>query len=118
MDNSIKKLPVDVVNKIAAGEVIQRPSSILKELVENSIDSFAKKIDVFITDYGKTEIQVSDDGYGMNLNSSGSESSTLNVARYNDSKFDLTDTTNNNNNFGDFFELLSMKIISQFFTIR
>ena len=67
MDNSIKKLPVDVVNKIAAGEVIQRPSSILKELVENSIDSGAKKIDVFITDYGKTEIQVSDDGYGMNL---------------------------------------------------
>tara|TARA_Y100000991_G_scaffold9315_1_gene6755 strand:+ start:3129 stop:4880 length:1752 start_codon:yes stop_codon:yes gene_type:complete len=67
MDSSIKKLPVDVVNKIAAGEVIQRPSSILKELVENSIDSGAKKIDVFITDYGKTEIQVSDDGYGMNL---------------------------------------------------
>ena len=67
MDNSIKKLPVDVVNKIAAGEVIQRPSSILKELVENSIDSCAKKIDVFITDCGKTEIQVSDDGYGMNL---------------------------------------------------
>lgn len=67
MVNSIKKLPVDVVNKIAAGEVIQRPSSILKELVENSIDSGAKKIDVFITDYGKTEIQVSDDGYGMNL---------------------------------------------------
>ena len=67
MDSSIKKLPVDVVNKIAAGEVIQRPSSILKELVENSIDSGAKKIDVFITDYGKTEIQVSDDGHGMNL---------------------------------------------------
>ena len=44
-------------------------------------------------------------GYGMNLNTSGSESSTLNVARYNDSKFDLTDTTNNNNNLGDFFEI-------------
>ncbi len=67
MGNSIKKLPVDVVNKIAAGEVIQRPSSILKELIENSIDSHAKKIDVFITDYGKTEIQVSDNGSGMNL---------------------------------------------------
>ena len=68
MGKSIKTLPVDVVNKIAAGEVIQRPSSILKELVENSIDSNAKKIDVFITDYGKTELQVSDDGDGMNLN--------------------------------------------------
>ena len=68
MGNQIKKLPVDLVNKIAAGEVIQRPSSILKELIENSIDSNAKKIDIFITDFGKTQIQVSDDGLGMDLN--------------------------------------------------
>ena len=67
MGNQIKKLPVDLVNKIAAGEVIQRPSSILKELIENSIDSNAK-IDIFITDFGKTQIQVSDDGLGMDLN--------------------------------------------------
>jgi len=44
-------------------------------------------------------------GQGVNLDSSGSESHTLNVTRFNDSKFDLTDTTNNNNNFGDFFEI-------------
>ena len=68
MGNKIKQLPVDLVNKIAAGEVIQRPSSILKELIENSIDSNAKKIDIFITDFGKTQIQVSDDGLGMDLN--------------------------------------------------
>ena len=68
MGNIIKKLSFDVINKIAAGEVIQRPSSILKELIENSIDSNAKKIDVLITDFGKTEIQVSDDGIGMDLN--------------------------------------------------
>ena len=52
MGNLIKKLPVDLVNKIAAGEVIQRPSSILKELIENSIDSNAKKIDIFIHQEG------------------------------------------------------------------
>ena len=68
MGNVIKKLPFDVINKIAAGEVIQRPSSILKELIENSIDSNAKQIDVFITDFGKTEIKVSDDGFGMDIN--------------------------------------------------
>lgn len=93
MGNFIKKLPVDVINKIAAGEVIQRPSSILKELIENSIDSSAKKIDVFITDFGKTEIQVSDDGIGMDLNN-------LKVCFLNHSTSKL-------NSFDDLFKLRS-----------
>lgn len=93
MGNVIKKLPVDVINKIAAGEVIQRPSSILKELIENSIDSSAKKIDVFITDFGKTEIQVSDDGIGMDLNN-------LKVCFLNHSTSKL-------NSFDDLFKLRS-----------
>jgi len=61
----IKILPENIVNKIAAGEVVQRPESVVKELMENAIDSGAKNIDVFIKNAGKTLIQVCDDGTGM-----------------------------------------------------
>ncbi len=61
----IKILPDSVANQIAAGEVVQRPSSVVKELIENSIDAFAKHIKVRIIDAGKTSIQVIDDGCGM-----------------------------------------------------
>lgn len=61
----IKILPDSVANQIAAGEVVQRPSSVVKELIENSIDAFAKHIQVHIIDAGKTSIQVIDDGCGM-----------------------------------------------------
>lgn len=65
MTDIIKLLPDSVANQIAAGEVIQRPASVVKELMENSVDSGAKNISVIIKDSGKTLIQVIDDGCGM-----------------------------------------------------
>ncbi len=65
MSDIIKLLPDSVANKIAAGEVIQRPASAAKELLENSIDSGASEIKLIIKDAGKTLIQVVDNGSGM-----------------------------------------------------
>lgn len=65
MSDLIHLLPDSVANQIAAGEVIQRPASVIKELIENSIDAGAKNIQVIINDAGKTCMQVIDDGIGM-----------------------------------------------------
>lgn len=65
MGNVINLLPDSVANQIAAGEVIQRPASIVKELMENSIDSGATKIQLIIKDSGRTLVQVIDNGCGM-----------------------------------------------------
>ncbi|MCM8568360.1 DNA mismatch repair endonuclease MutL [Gramella jeungdoensis] len=67
MSNVIQLLPDHVANQIAAGEVVQRPASVIKELLENSIDAKASRIQVVIKDAGKTLIQVVDDGVGMGL---------------------------------------------------
>jgi len=63
--NNIQILPDFIANQIAAGEVVQRPESVVKELVENSIDANATSIAIFINDAGKSSIHIVDNGFGM-----------------------------------------------------
>ena len=86
MSDIIHLLPEHIANQIAAGEVIQRPASVVKELLENSIDAGGKNIEVHIKDAGKTLIQVLDDGTGMSP-----KDSMLSIKRHATSKIKSVD---------------------------
>lgn len=62
---SIRRLPSETVNRIAAGEVVERPASVIKELVENAIDAGASQVDIRYEDGGRALISITDDGKGM-----------------------------------------------------
>lgn len=102
MPDIIKILPENVANKIAAGEVVQRPESVVKELMENALDSGADSIEVYIKNAGKSLIQINDNGCGMS-----SHDAELSVQRHATSKIKDFNDLEKLNTFGFRGEALS-----------
>jgi DNA mismatch repair protein MutL len=90
MSSTIHILIAEVANKIAAGEVVQRPASAVKELIENSLDAHAKKVSIIVKDAGRTLLQVLDDGVGMN-----EEDAHLSLLRHATSKISSSEDLEN-----------------------
>jgi DNA mismatch repair protein MutL len=106
----IQKLPEDLIRLIAAGEVIERPASVLKEVVENSLDAGARRISIDIWGAGRTRIRVSDDGCGM-----APEDAELAMDRHATSKLRSFDDLQALHSFGFRGEALpSIAAVSQF----
>ncbi|MDR2779359.1 MAG: DNA mismatch repair endonuclease MutL [Puniceicoccales bacterium] len=95
LNSAIEILPEDVVNKIAAGEIVERPAAIVKELVENSLDAKAKSISIRFSRGGKFSIVVEDDGFGMHR-----EEALLSIERHATSKLRNIQDLNSLTTFG------------------
>jgi len=110
MSSTIKILPDNLIDMIAAGEVVERPASIVKELVENSIDANSTKIDISIEGSGKKLIKVVDNGYGMDNNDA-----QLALKRHATSKIESSDDLLSIHSFGFRGEALpSIAAVSHF----
>ena len=95
MARTIEILPDGVANQIAAGEVVERPASLVKELVENALDARARRIEIQIEGGGKRLVRVSDDGIGM-----GREDAVLCIDRHATSKIRSADDLRRIGSFG------------------
>ena len=107
---SVRVLPEDVANKIAAGEVVERPASVVKELVENALDARATRITVRVVGAGRRQIEVTDDGHGMS-----EQDALLSIERHATSKIRKADDLDNVQTLGFRGEALpSIAAVSRF----